>query len=86
MGLCSIGHSGSWGGLLVTVGAVVLEGQTRLRQSWRGSGVFCGAGLGEVDKGIRVAILRILSRARRSSVSTFANFLWWLAAHNSTFP
>jgi len=33
-----------------------------------------------------VAIRRISSLARHSSSSTFFIFIWWSAAHSSTFP
>jgi len=85
MGLRTAGRSGSGGGAEGTMGALVLEGLTGLRQSCKGSG---DGGLvrGDPGRGIRVAIRRISSLARHNSSSTLFIFLWWSAAHSSTLP
>jgi len=85
MGLRSAGRSGSGGGVLGTVGALVLEGLAGLHQSCKGSG---DGGLVREDPGssIHVAIRQISSLAHRNSSSTLFIFLWWSAAHSSMLP
>jgi len=85
MELWSVSRTGSGGGTADAVGSLVLEGLAGLRQSCSGSGVGV-LGFGDTGRGIRVVIRRISSLARRSSSSTLFIFLWWSAAHSSTFP
>ena len=83
-GLLSVGCIGSGRGVAGAV-ALVLDGLAGLRHSCRGSGNGCLL-CGEPGRGIRVAIRRILFLACRRSSLTWAIFLWWSAAHNSTLP
>jgi len=85
IGLQSVDRAGSGGGTAGAVAALVLGGRTGLRHSCRG----CGDGrlvFGELGRGIRVAIRRILSLACRSFSLTLVILLWWLVAHNSMLP
>jgi len=83
--LRSSGCVGSGGGAAGAVATLVLGGLTGLRQSCSGSGVTTLV-LGDLGRGIRVAIQRISSLASRSSPSTWFIVLWWSTAQSSTLP
>jgi len=64
---------------------LVLGSLAGLRQSCGGSGDGSLV-VGDPGRGIQEAIRRISSLACRSSLSIRLTFLWWSAAHSSTFP
>jgi len=84
-GLRSSGRVGNGGDAASAVATLVVGGLTGLRQSCNGSGVTALI-LGDLVRGIQVAIQRISSLACRSSPSTSFIFLWWSATQSSTLP